>query len=75
MGKSFHPLSVFRGPDALKQILVSWENAYFGTNLYNFQRTHCAKNKQTKKLFVKKSPASSVLSPESFAAFLYQGCL
>lgn len=30
MGKSFHPPSVFRGPDALKQILVSWENAYFG---------------------------------------------
>lgn len=46
MGKSFHPLSVFRGPDALKQIPVSWENAYFGKNLYDFQRVHCAKNKQ-----------------------------
>lgn len=76
VGKSFHPLSVFRGPDPLKQILVSWENAYFGKKSVRLPEDSLRKKKkQTKKLFVKKSPASSVLSPDSCAAFLYQGCL
>lgn len=70
MGKSFHPLFVFRGPDPLKQILVSWERMHILEKICPISRGLIAqKNKQTKKLFVKKSPASSVLSPESCAAF------
>lgn len=75
VGKSFHPLFVFRGPDPLKQILVSWENAYFGKNLSDFQRTHCAKNQTNKKTICKKEPGLFCAFTRELCSFLYQGCL